>query len=170
MTTVLVFDDAAHQDGDRPATGVGPFTLSLWAPTPFVVGKSYYRTALHFMMEQKALLFGDEATRDAIRGYEFGNQVQPAGRWVKAFDSAVWARERERIVEQGCTEKFLQNPAAKKYLLSTAPALLAHRAPRDKLWSIGLPASKKKQAQDPSTWTGQNRLGVVLMRVRDALG
>ncbi len=168
-SSVLVFDDTAHQDGDRPAAGIGPFTLSLWAPCPFVMGKSHHRTALHFMMEQKALLFGNEAARNAMRGYEFGAQVQAAGRRLLPFDSARWAAAREAIVEVACVEKFRQNAAAKEYLVSTAPALLAHRAPRDKLWSIGLPASKRQQAQDPSMWTGQNRLGVILMRVRDQL-
>jgi predicted NAD-dependent protein-ADP-ribosyltransferase YbiA (DUF1768 family) len=44
---------------------VGKECLSQWWPAPFVVDRERYGSAEHFMMAEKARLFGDDETADA---------------------------------------------------------------------------------------------------------
>ena len=50
----------------RAGSGVGPHVLSQWYEHAFVVDGVEYRSAEHFMMAEKARLFGDDETLDAI--------------------------------------------------------------------------------------------------------
>lgn len=51
---------------ESPDAGPGKACLSQWYPAPFVVDGIRYPTAEHWMMAQKAALFGDLALFHAI--------------------------------------------------------------------------------------------------------
>ena len=65
-----------------------------------------YKTAEHYMMHHKALLFGDAAAAEEILDAEQPWKVQKLGRLVEGFDQEVWERERERIVRDAVYWKF----------------------------------------------------------------
>lgn len=159
-----------HFWGHRPeADGtVGKGSLSQWFEAAFVVDGVRYPTAEHWMMAEKARLFGDpEAERAAI---DAANPAlaKAAGRTVRAFDDAVWARERFEIVVRGNVHKFASRPELRDYLLRTGSRVLVEASPRDRVWGIGMGA-RNDDAENPSAWRGLNLLGFALMEARERL-
>ncbi|SMF82899.1 NADAR family protein [Streptomyces sp. Amel2xC10] len=156
--------------GHRPLPDgrLGPSCLSQWWPSPFVVDGVTYATAEHWMMAEKARLFGDaEAERLALAAGH-PSQAKKAGRLVRGFDDTVWERERFRIVVEGSVHKFASNPGLRSFLLSTGERVLVEASPVDRVWGIGL-AADDEAALDPQRWRGRNLLGFALMEARRRL-
>ncbi|KAI0798982.1 hypothetical protein GGR55DRAFT_526596 [Xylaria sp. FL0064] len=65
-----------------------------------------YATAEHYMMYQKAVLFGDPEMGAEILAATSPRDVKALGRQVRGFEPAVWEREREKIVTEGNWCKF----------------------------------------------------------------
>ena len=65
------------------------------------------------------------------------------------------------------TAKFNQDRYAQQYLKDTGDYVLAE-ASTNKIWGIGKRLNDKNIAQK-DTWTGQNLLGTILMKIRDNL-
>jgi ribA/ribD-fused uncharacterized protein len=85
-----------HQPPHDGGTGKG--CLSQWWPASFTVDGQVYPSAEHYMMERKALLFGDEGTAAKIRDAPHPGAVKALGRQVQAFDEQRWVDERFGIV------------------------------------------------------------------------
>jgi len=145
---------------------IGPFCLSQWYPSPFVVNNITYTTAEHWMMTEKARLFNDSEIEAQIINSTVPGQVKELGRKIKGFDEEVWMNSRFDIVVAGNLHKFLQNEALKEYLLNTHERLLVEASPVDNIWGIGL-SKESKDIENPNTWRGTNLLGFALMEVRD---
>lgn len=142
--------------------------LSQWAPVGFTVDGACYPTAEHWMMAEKARLFGDAAHEAAILAAAHPKQAKALGRKVRGFDQATWLAHRDGIVEAGNRHKFQQNPAEGAWLLGTGDQVLVEASPVDPVWGVGW-APDRPEARDPLQWRGENRLGFALMRVRAAL-
>jgi hypothetical protein len=172
---------AAVRDGFRPkflffwshqpqADGrIGKNCLSQWWPAVFEVDGVVYQTAEHYMMAEKARLFGDEAAREQIIAALHPGEVKKLGREVRGFDNEVWVQHRFDIVVRGNLAKFRQNEELKTFLLSSRSRILVEASPVDKIWGIGL-AAEGVRAQNPEEWQGLNLLGFGLMVVRERLG
>ncbi|NDU77178.1 DUF1768 domain-containing protein [Actinomadura sp. DSM 109109] len=142
--------------------------LSQWWPSPFTVGGVVYATAEHYMMAEKARLFGDEETATAIVAASHPRQAKDLGRRVRDFDERTWRANRVTIVTRGSEAKFSQNGELRDYLLRTGDRILVEASPLDRVWGIGL-AADDPRAERPASWKGENLLGFALMTVRDAL-
>ncbi|MEW2295887.1 NADAR family protein [Streptomyces sp. NPDC006743] len=152
----------------RPDGRVGAGCLSQWWPSPFTVDGLTYATAEHWMMAGKARLFGDaEAERRALAAAH-PSQAKTAGRLVRGFDDATWARERFGIVVEGSVHKFAAHAALREFLLATGDRVLVEASPVDRVWGIGL-AADDEAASDPERWRGPNLLGFALMAARERL-
>lgn len=68
----------------------------------------------------------------------------------------------------GNVAKFGQDPALRRFLLSTAPAVIVEASPGDCVWGIGLGTHHPK-ARQPAHWRGLNLLGFALMEARQRL-
>ncbi|MFD5750601.1 NADAR family protein [Streptomyces sp. NPDC127033] len=147
---------------------LGPSCLSQWWPSPFTVDGVEYATAEHWMMANKARLFGDEKAEHAALCAANPALAKKAGRLVRGFDQTVWERERYGIVVAGSVHKFGQDAALRTYLLTTGERVLVEASPMDRIWGIGL-ASDDERAADPARWRGLNLLGFALMEARDRL-
>ncbi len=159
-----------HFWGHQPEAdgSVGRGSLSQWFEAPFTVDGVHYRTAEHWMMAQKARLFGDpEAERAAV---DASNPAlaKAAGRTVRDFDDEVWVRERFEIVVRGNEHKFASRPELRDYLLRTGSRVLVEASPRDRVWGIGMGA-RNENAEHPAAWRGLNLLGFALMEARERL-
>src|SRR5690349_10599962 len=73
---------------------LGPFCLSQWYPSPFVVRGERYFAAEHFMMAEKARLFGDDATRVKILATSDPAEAKKLGRAVRHFNEERWREHR----------------------------------------------------------------------------
>lgn len=142
--------------------------LSQWYPSPFTVEGVAYPTAEHWMMAEKARLFGDARTRDAILAARSPGAAKKLGREVQGFDEATWGTHRFGIVVAGSIHKFGHSAALREALLRTGDQVLVEASPTDRVWGIGL-AQDHPDARDPARWRGENLLGFALMDARDEL-
>jgi len=149
---------------------VGAWVLSQWYPAPFEVDGVRYFTAEHWMMAEKARLFGDEKRRAEILAVHGPADAKAKGRQVQGFSDAVWEAQRFEIVVQGSVHKFSQSAALREYLLGeTEGQVLVEASPVDRVWGIGL-AQDDPRATKPGQWRGENLLGFALMEARARLG
>lgn len=142
--------------------------LSQWYPAPFQLEDITYRTAEHYMMAQKALIFNDVAINNQILESKHPKDVKELGRLIKNFIPAVWEAERARIVFQGNLAKFSQNALLRDFLFATGESILVEASPVDPIWGVGLAANDTK-ILSPANWEGLNLLGYALMKVRAQL-
>ena len=142
-------------------------SLSQWYDSPFEHNGILYLTAEHFMMAQKAKLFGDKQTLKKILDSTTPALAKKFGREVKGFREEVWEKKRFEIVVAGNMLKF-QEPKLKAFLLNTSGRVLVEASPVDKIWGVGL-AEDDKNIHNPFNWRGLNLLGFALMRVREQI-
>jgi len=156
--------------GHTPTKGrsVGPFVFSQWYPAAFSVDGLRYATAEHFMMAEKASLFGDEDTRSRVIATSDPGAAKALGRKVRGFDDAAWTAARFDIVVRGSVAKFGQNETLRTYLLETGSKVLVEASAVDTVWGTGL-ARDHVNASTPSKWRGLNLLGFALMQARREL-
>ena len=144
----------------------GNYMLSQWYPSPFSVNELLYKSAGHWMMARKALLFGDRDTFKKILEADRPDEVKTLGATITDFDETKWTENKYEIVREGNFHKLNQNKKLQAYLMSTGDAVLAEANPFDNIWGIGLSADAKN-VSDPYTWEGLNLLGFALMEIRE---
>jgi ribA/ribD-fused uncharacterized protein len=142
--------------------------FSQWFPAAFTVAGDTYATAEHWMMAEKARLFGNDDVRRRIIAARHPDEAKKLGRQVTGFDPAVWDAQKYEVVVTGNYHKFSQHPALRDYLLTTSDRVLVEASPVDAIWGIGL-AADHPDATQPARWPGENLLGFALMEVRDQL-
>lgn len=148
--------------------GVGASCMSQWFEADFEIEGDKYSSAEHYMMAEKARLFGDEEIRKKILQSKTPNEAKGLGRKIKSFDESKWCENRFDIVVRGNEAKFSQNPRLAHFLKSSSPNVLVEASPVDAIWGIGLHRDDPA-AQNPEEWNGLNLLGFALMKVRDEL-
>ena len=153
---------------NKASRPTGEFVLSQWYPSPFTVSGIVYKTAAHWMMGRKALLFGDRDTFKKILVADRPEEVRALSQNIKGFDELKWVEWRYEIVKEGNFHKFNQNKKLRTYLLNTAGGVLVETNPVDEVWGIGL-TPDSKFLKNPYAWNGLNLLGFALMEVRDYL-
>jgi ribA/ribD-fused uncharacterized protein len=142
--------------------------LSQWYPAPFVVDGTRFATAEHFMMAEKAKLFGDTEALARVLAARSAAEAKAIGREVRGYVDEAWASARYEAVIRGNVGKFDARPELREFLLHTGDRVLVEAAPRDTVWGIGL-GRDNPNAGTPSLWRGQNLLGFALMEARAAL-
>lgn len=160
---LFFWGDKSRKDG-----AIGKSCLSQWWKQGFTHEEIYYRTAEHWMMAEKARLFGDEESLKKILRSNTPIEAKKLGRKVRDFQVEIWTQHCYDIVRTGNWYKFSQHPRLKAFLLSTGQQILVEASPYDQIWGIGL-SQEAPQAHQPSEWLGQNLLGFALMEVRDEL-
>lgn len=151
-----------HQRGKG---GVTASCFSQWYSAPFVVDGQRYPTAEHFMMAEKAALFGDYQTRTQVLQAASPGAAKALGRQVRGFDEATWVENRFSIVVRANTAKFAQNKELSHFLQQTGSRILVEASPVDRIWGIGI-AQESEKVNNPNLWRGLNLLGFALMHVR----
>jgi len=144
---------------------IGKQCLSQWWYSPFQIGNISYPTAEHYLMAEKARLFGDKETHSKILSSTTPDEAKRLGRNTIGFDEAVWTSHRVGIALRANAAKFSQNDVIGKFLLDTGEKILVEASPQDTIWGIGLP-EEDPRAAIPQEWQGLNILGFVLMAVR----
>lgn len=144
----------------------GPF--SQWSKRGFTVDGIYYKTAEHWMMAEKARIFGDKETFQKIIEADHPKVAKDLGRQVKDFNEDVWLQHRYNVVVSGNRHKFTQNNEYKITLLATESRIMVEASTVDRIWGIGL-AEDNQDALNPMKWLGLNLLGFALTEVRDEL-
>lgn len=90
----------------KASGSVGEFMLGQWYHSPFTVNEILYKTAGHWMMARKALLFGDRESFRKIINADRPEEALAFGRNIKGFDELKWLEWRYEIVREGNFHKF----------------------------------------------------------------
>ncbi|KOS07084.1 hypothetical protein AM493_14355 [Flavobacterium akiainvivens] len=156
--------------GNTPAHNntVDKSCFSQWYDSPFTENGITYKTAEHYMMAQKASLFGDTEIEKQIINSVKPGEAKALGREVRNYDEHLWDTHKFDIVVQGSILKFSQNKNLGTYLLTTGDRVLVEASPIDAIWGAGL-AADNPAIHNPRVWRGTNLLGFALMEARDYL-
>jgi len=160
---VLFWGHSAPKD-----KSVNKACFSQWFGAPFAIDGVRYPTAEHYMMAEKARLFGDAAALEKVLGAGSPAAAKAAGRGVLGFKDEVWLAHRWDIVVRANVAKFAQNAELREFLMQTGDRVLVEASPVDKIWGIGL-AGDDEFAEKPRFWKGLNLLGFALMEAREQL-
>lgn len=142
--------------------------LSQWWPADFTVAGLTYRSTEHWMMAEKARLFGEDDMAARILAVRSPAEAKKLGRAIQHFVPEQWEAHKYDIVRTGNYHKFSQHKALRDFLLTTGDRVLVEASPVDTIWGIGL-AADSPDAANPARWQGPNLLGFALMEVRDQL-
>lgn len=129
--------------------------------------KTFY-TVEQYLVYKKAKYFNDNTLADEVLGMDDPAKIKAKGRSVKGFKANLWRQEELKVMEEGLTCKFDQNPTLKDLLRSTRNKTLVEASPRDRYWGAGLSLFNPK-LETPQMWPGKNKLGELLMQVRLAV-
>ncbi len=127
--------------------------LSNFATFGFEAEGAYWPTVEHVFQAQK---FGDAAHRERIRLAPTPRDAKALGQTRDVCIRPDWDSIKETIMKQALRLKF-QEPRLRSLLLSTEHRPLIEDSPYDHYWGCG--ADRK----------GKNRLGVLLMEIRDEI-
>ena len=142
--------------------------FSQWYDAAFEHQGKRFATAEHYMMYQKAKLFGQAETAERILQARNPGEAKALGREVRNFDESVWLAKRFGIVVEANLAKFSSHPQLANFLLNTGTRVLVEASPIDIIWGVGL-AADHPDIENPYYWRGQNLLGFALMEAREQL-
>lgn len=142
--------------------------LSNWYKSSFELDGVLYSSMEQYIMYQKCVLFGDQATVKKVQLTDDPSEQQKLGKLCTGYINGIWAGARQAIAIRGLLAKFTQNADLKEQLLDTKDAYLVECAHSDKIWACGIRLNESERF-DAAKWTGQNILGFALMEVRRML-
>jgi ribA/ribD-fused uncharacterized protein len=125
-----------------------------------------FPTVEHYFQAMKAREFKDDEIYNKILKSKTPKAAKAAGKHVKNFVTEVWDANRDEIMEKAIRAKFVQHPELRKELQATGEKIIGEADPRDTYWGIGTSMDLEK-AKFPSKWRGQNKLGKILMALRN---
>lgn len=145
----------------------GPYrNFSNMSAHPIEIEGVQYPTVEHYFQAMKAKEFGDADVYDKITTARTPKAAKALGKKVKNLVTEVWDAKRDQVMETGVRTKFIQHPELRKELMATEDKLIGEANPRDTYWGIGTSMDLEK-SKTPSKWRGQNKLGKLLMQLRD---
>jgi hypothetical protein len=126
--------------------------LSNFYESKIVIDGKEYRTVEHYFQAMKAT---NEEDHELVRNVLRANTAKSKGRQIKLRSD--WDEVKDEIMEKGVRAKFEQNHELKRLLIQTAPDILEEgNTWHDTEWGV-----------DYYTRKGQNKLGKILMKLRD---
>lgn len=126
-----------------------------------------YHTVEQFYQAKKAEQFNDDATAARIMAAKTPYDCYTLGWKVAKFEESEWRKKCDAIMLKGLEAKFGKEDM-KKVLLDTGKKLIVECNGKDDYWSCGY-YPDNPYSNDPGTWKGQNKLGILLMDLREKL-
>ena len=131
-------------------------------------GKAFNSVEQYFQY-YKAEFFGNKEVAKKIMESSNPMECTRIGAELdKVKAPAKWVDNAEKIMREACYAKFTQNEPIQRYLFKTTGSYLVFCHPEDYYWGIGL-LKADPRSRNPRQWQGKNRLGEILMGVRDKL-
>lgn len=128
--------------------------FSNFAPYPIFIENEKWNTVEHYFQASK---FKDKETKKKIQSIESPMQVAIEGRDKRNILREDWELIKENIMYNALKCKFTQHPKLTNQLLSLKDCQIIEHTENDSYWGDG------------GNGSGQNRLGILLMQVRDDL-
>lgn len=128
--------------------------MSNFAPYPFSDGNKIWPTSEHYFQAQKFLI---PEIQEKIRQIASPMDAALEGRNRQNPLRPDWEEIKDKVMLQALRMKFSQHPEIAKELLATGDAIIIEHTRNDAYWADGGDGS------------GKNKLGLLLMHVRDEL-
>jgi adenylate cyclase len=128
--------------------------FSNFAPFPIEVDGTIWPSTEHYYQAQK---FADPELQEKIRNAKKPVIAKSLTAKYRTRAREDWSALKDAVMERAVRCKFTQHEELRRLLLSTGDQNLAEAAPNDYYWGIG------------KEGTGENRLGLLLMRLRAEL-
>ena len=127
-------------------------------------------TGEHFMMYEKAMLFGDKEVASEIMKAWKPQDAKLLGRKVKGFDQGIWEENRERIMNTVVYCRIVYDKPLRIEAIShrLAGRSFVEASPWDKIWGVGM-GEGDPGVDNPENWKGLNLLGKAWDSAVDAL-
>jgi ribA/ribD-fused uncharacterized protein len=139
--------------------------LSNFHPSPFKCEGKSFRFVEEYFFFKKAEMAKDDVNMQKVLDAESPAECKSIGYNIKV-DKGKWSAAETNVMMKALNEKFTQNPNLKDYLMKTGRMLLAEASPTDRFWGTGVGLGKVDTANQ-AKWKGQNKLGQLLMSLRD---
>ncbi|CAG8547208.1 13294_t:CDS:2 [Ambispora leptoticha] len=130
--------------------------FSNFYPSPIVIDDVIWPTTEHYFQAQKFV--SDPAIVTRIRVLPTPNEAAKEGRRRDLPLRSDWESVKEIVMMEALRAKFTQHPELGRVLLSTGDKKIIEHTSNDRYWADGGGLDH-----------GQNRLGVLLMRLRNEL-
>lgn len=131
------------------------YFLTNFYSSPFELDSYEWKTVEHYFQAMKFVEHPDYF--HSVRQCITPSRAKSLGRTRNYPLREDWEEVKEDIMLKALYAKFEQNPLLKDQLLDTGNCILIEDSPTDYYWGIG------------KRGTGKNRLGHLLMRVRDEI-
>ena len=128
--------------------------------------KTYYSTEQYYQAT-KAKFFNDESSYNKIMAESDPLKIYSIGKRISNCDEAVWDAKADTVLYDANIAKFKQISAAQEFLLGTDDDLIGE-ATTHPTFGIGRHISDP-MALIETEWTGKNRFGKVLEKIRTEL-
>ncbi|WP_324760213.1 NADAR family protein [Sphingobacterium thalpophilum] len=128
--------------------------LSNFSPHPILLDNEVWKTVEHYFQANKFL---DNNVARKIKELDSPMKAASEGRNRRNIIRSDWEEIKEQVMLKALLAKFLQHPKLRKQLLMTDNNILVEHTANDNYWADG------------GDGTGRNRLGKLLMQVRDEL-
>ncbi|MDY6783196.1 MAG: NADAR family protein [Cyanobacteriota bacterium] len=122
----------------------------------FELDGNYWHTSEHYFQAQK-FVTSDRAWHDKICSVKTPKDAAKMGRSREHPLRNDWETVKDKIMERAVLCKFQTHADLREVLLSTGDEPIVENAPGDYYWGCGKDGS------------GQNKLGEILMKVREEL-
>ena len=135
--------------------------------------KFYCSEQLFMYLKAKDYFFNKDIANQIVNlGDVFPLEYKRLGRALPGYDKygAYWEESKDEVMYKVISIKFQQNEDMLCELISeeNANAVLVEASPYDKYWGVGLKEGDSR-ITNPKDWKGLNRLGFLLMQLRDNL-
>jgi ribA/ribD-fused uncharacterized protein len=128
--------------------------FSNFSPHPIEIGGKTWPTSEHYFQAQK---FAGAPDEEEIRQAASPMIAARMGRSRKRPLRVDWEEVKDRIMHEAVLAKFTQHADLRAILLATGDAEIVEHTANDRYWGDG------------GDGRGRNRLGQILMQVRDEL-
>ena len=128
--------------------------FSNFARYPFTLGGKPWPTTEHYFQAQK---FAGTPDEEEVRQAQSPRIAARMGRSRQRPLRTDWEAVKDSIMHEVALAKFTQHADLREILLATGNAQIVEHTEKDKYWGDG------------GDGTGKNRLGQILMRVREGL-
>ena len=128
--------------------------FSNFAAAPIKLRGKTWRTTEHYFQAQK---FAGTPREEEIRQAKSPSIAARMGRSRKHRLRPDWERVKDAVMREAVLAKFTQHPDLRAVLLGTGDAVIVEHTSNDSYWGDGGDGS------------GKNRLGRILMQVREEL-
>jgi ribA/ribD-fused uncharacterized protein len=142
--------------------------LSQWYQCKFTIAGRTFTSMKQYTMYEKAMLFSDVVTAEAIMSAHDSKTQKALGRRITNFDMQVWNDNAIQVVFYGSYAKYTQNRRLGVMLNNTHPNQLAEATPYDAIWGLGID-EKTARVMPEHLWPGRNQLGIILTDLREHL-